>query len=94
MDTSPPDVPASTLFAPFVPLTTPVLCTDAPTLPALEVATLRLLLAVVLSHHRDVPSAKAPTLRLTGIVTPARLCPLSRVAPLPKGSFPRRPQAT
>jgi len=92
--TSPPDVPPSTLFAPSAPSTTPVPCTAAPTLPALEVATLRLLLAVVLPHHRDAPTAKAPTLRLTGIVTPARLRTLSGVSPLPKRLFLRRPLAT
>ena len=35
-----------------------------------------------------------PTLRLTGIVSPAPHRPLSGVPPLPKGLFPRRPLAT
>jgi len=93
-DTSLPDAPRLTLCAPSAPSTTPVPCTGAPTLPALEEATLRLLLAVVLPHHRDAPTAKAPTQRLTGIVTPARLGRLSGVPPLPKRLFSRHPPVT
>jgi len=94
MATSPLDVPPSSLFALSVPSTTPVPFTDASTLPALAVATLRLLLAVVLPHHSDAPIAKARTLRLTGIVTPTRLRLLSGVPPLPQPSFSRPPRVT
>jgi len=93
-DTSLPDAPRLILSAPSAPSTTPVPCTGAPTLRALEEATLRLLLAVVLPHHPDAPTAKAPILRLTGIVTPARLRPLSGVPPLPKRLFSRHQPVT
>ena len=91
---SPPDAPLPVPFAPSVLSTTPVPCTDAPTPPALEVATLRLLLAVALPHHPGAPTAEGPILRLTGIVTPARLLPISAVPPLPKRLFSRRPLMT
>jgi len=87
---SPPDAPPPTPFARYAPSTTLEPCTDAPTLPALEVATLRLLLAVVLPRPRGAPIAEVPTLRLRGIVTPDRLRPLSDVQSLPKRSFLRR----
>ena len=93
-DMSPLGAPPSTLFAPFVPSTTPVPCTDISTLPALEVATPRLLLAVALPYHLVAPTAKAPTLRLTGIVSAPRLRPLSGVPPLPKRLFSHGPLAT
>jgi len=89
MGMSPLDVPPSTRAAPFVPSTIPVPCPNVPTLPALEVGTLRLLLAVALPHHHDAPTVEAPTLRLTGIVTPVQLRPLSGVPPLPRRSFAR-----
>jgi len=92
--TSPPGAPPPLVFAPSAPSTTPEQCTGAPTLPALEVATLRLLLAVVLPRHPAAPIAEAHTQRLTGIVTPVRLRPLSDVHPLPTRSFSRRPLAT
>jgi len=84
---SPPDAPPPIPFAPSAPSTTPEPYTDAPIPRALEVATLRLLLAVVLPCPRGVPIAEAPTLRLTGIVTPDRLHPLSGVQPPPTRSF-------
>jgi len=92
--TSPPGAPPPLPFAPSAPSTTPGQCTGAPTLPALEVATLRLLLAVVLPRHHAAPIAEAPTLRLTGIVTPVQLLPLSGAHPLPTRSFSRRPLTT
>jgi len=91
---SPPGAPLPVPSAPFVPSTTPVQCTDAPTPRAREVATLRLLLAVALPHTRSAPTAEGPTLRLTRIVTPARLLPLSGVPPLPKRLFSRHPVVT
>jgi len=57
---SPPGAPLSTPSALFAPSTTPVPCTGAPTPPALEVATLRLLLAVVLPHRHAAPTATVP----------------------------------
>ena len=92
--TSPPGAPPPLLFAPSAPSTTPEQCTSATTPLALDVAALRLLLAVVLPRHRAAPIAEAPTLRLTGIVTPARLRPLSGVHPLPTRSFSRPAPAT
>jgi len=86
---SPPNAPRLIPSAPSVLSTTPVPCTNAPAPPALEVATFRLLLAVALPHHHGAPTAKAPTLRLTGIVIPACLRPLSGVQPLPKRLFSR-----
>jgi len=90
----PLDPPPLTQSAPFAASTTPGRRTDAPTPPALEVATLRLLLAAALSHRRGALTAAGPTLRLTGIVSPARLRPLSGVPPLPKRLFSGRPLAT
>jgi len=92
--TSPPDAPPPLPFAPSAPSITPVRCTDAPTPPALEMATLRLLLAVVLPRPRTAPIAVAPTLRLTGILTHVRLLPLSGVPLLLKRSFSGPPLAT
>ena len=92
--TSPPDAPPLTRFATFAPSTTPVLPTDAPTPHALEMATLRLLLAVVLPHYRAAPTAVGPTLRLTGIMKTADHRPLSGVPPIPERSFLRRPLVT
>jgi len=89
-----PRCPVGGPVSPSVPSTTPVPSTDAPTPPALEVATLRLLLAVDLPHQRGAPTAEGPTLRLTGIVTPARLLPLSGVPPLPKRLFSSTPLRT
>ena len=91
---SPPGAQLLGPSAPSVPSITPVPCTDAPTPPALEVATLRLLLAVALPPHRGAPTAAGPTLRLTGIVSPARLRPLSGVPPMPKRLFSRCPLVT
>jgi len=90
---APPGAPPPLRYTPSAPSATPVPCTDAPTLPALEVATLRLLLAVVLPHHRVVSIAKVPTLRLTGIVCPVRHLPLAGLPPVPKGWSSRRPSA-
>jgi len=86
---TPPDPALPDPSAPSLPSTTPVPCTDAQTPPALEVATLRLLLAVALPHHRGAPTAEGPTLRLTGIVSPIRHRPLLGVWPLPKRLFSR-----
>jgi len=91
---SPLGAPPPTLSVQSAPSTTPVRRTDSPTPPALEVVTLRLLLAVALPHHRGASTAVGPTLRLTGIVSPARLRRLSRVPPLPKRWFSRRPLVT
>jgi len=91
---SPRDAPPPIPFAPSAPSATLEPCTDAPIPPALEVGTLRLLLAVVLPRPSGAPITQVSTLRLTGIVTPDRLRPLSGVQPLPTRSFLRRPLAT
>jgi len=91
---SPPDAPLPDPSALSVPSTTPVPCTNAPTPPALEVATLRLLLAVALPYHRGAPTAKGPTLRRTGVVTPDRFRHLSGVPLLPKRLFSHHPLVT
>jgi len=73
--------------APSAPSTTLEPRTDVPTPPALEVATLRLLLAVALPHHPAASTAAKVTLPFIRIAKAARHRPLSGIPPLPPRSF-------
>jgi len=90
----PQGAPRLTLSAASAPSTTPAQCIAAPTPHALQVATLRLLLAVALPYRPAASTAEQTTLPLIGIVKAACHRPLSGVQPLPPRSFPRRPLAT
>jgi len=89
MVTSPPGVHRLTPSAPFAPSTTPEPHTVAPIPPALEVATLRLLLAVAIPHRPAVLAvgkATPPSIRIAR-ATPRH--PLSGIQPLPPRLIPR-----
>jgi len=89
-----PDARPPTRFAPSVPSTTRVPPTAVPTPPALEVATLRLLLAVALPHHPAASTVAKITPPYIGIAKAVRHRPLSGVQPLPPRKFCRRQLAT
>ena len=89
MVTSPPGVPRLTPSAPFAPSTTPEPHTIAPIPPALEVATLRLLLAVALPHRPAVLAVAKATPPDIRIARAAPRHPLSGVQPLPPRLIPR-----
>jgi len=92
--TSLPDARLPTQFAPFVSSTTPVRPTAVPTPPALEVATLRLLLAVALPHRPAASTVATITPPYIGSAKAVRYRPLSGVQPLPPRTLHRRPLAT
>jgi len=89
-----PDARPSTRFAPSAPSTTPVPPTAVPTPLALEVATLRLLLAVALPHRPAASTVAEITLPYIGIAKAVRYRPLSGVQLLPPRKFHRRQLAT
>jgi len=92
--TSLPDARPPARFAPSVPSTTPVPPTAVPTPLALEVATLRLLLAVALPHRPTASTVAKITPPYIGIAKAVRYRPLSGVEPLPPRKFHRRQLAT
>jgi len=85
---SPLGAPQPTPFAPFAPSTTPVPCTDVPTPLALEVATLRLFLAVALPRRPAVSTVGRIIPARIGIAKAGHYRPLSGVQPLPLRAFP------
>jgi len=76
---SPPRAPRRIPFAPFPPSTTPTPCIGVPTPPALEVATLRLFLAVALPRPPAASTAGRTILPPIEIAKAARHRPLSGV---------------